>query len=148
MHIPPMRKELNKKLMEHNQQSGERSQQTLGVSSKQSEQSTKECLPFLSENTTRKVEPMVPLNEREYFLYSIGAPSALQKSEALTKMPSGVPLGSAGVVSSTPNISQPSESNKVPFGVEHVQNQPLDPTVGNCVPTQFVTAAHSLSEHT
>ena len=67
-------------------------------------------------------------------------------TEALTKMPSGIPLVSAGVVSSTPNVSQSSESNKVPSGVEHVQNQPkipLDPKVGNCVPTQFVTAAHS-----
>ena len=69
--------------MEHNQQSGERSQQTLGVSSKQSEQTTKGCLPFPSENTTPKVEPMVPLNEREYFLHSTGAPSALQKLEVL-----------------------------------------------------------------
>ena len=138
-------KELNKKLMEHNQQSGERSQQTLGVSSEQSEQTTKGCLPFLSKNTTPKVEPMVPLNKREYFLHITGTPSALQKSEALTKMPSGVPHVSAGVVSSTPNVSQSSESNKVPSGIEHVQNQPkipLDPKVGNYVPTQFVTAAH------
>ena len=139
-------KELNKKLMEHNQQSGERSKQTLGVSGEQSEQTTKGSLSFPSENATPKVEPMVPLNEREYSLRSTGTPSALRKSEALTKMPSGVPLVSAGVVSSTPNILQSLESNKVSSGVEHVQNQPkisLDPKVGNCVPTQFVTAAHS-----
>ena len=93
------KKELNKKLMEHNQQSGERSKQTLGVSGEQSEQTTKGSLSFPSENATPKVEPMVPLNEREYSLRSTGTPSALRKSEALTKMPSGVPLVSAGVVS-------------------------------------------------
>ena len=139
-------KELNKKLMEHNQQSGERSKQILGVSGEQSEQTTKGSLSFPNENTTPKVEPMVSLNEREYSLRSTGTPSALRKSEALTKMPSGVPLVSADVVSSTPNILQSLESNKVSSGVEHVQNQPkisLDPKVGNCVPTQFVTAAHS-----
>ena len=67
--------ELNKKLMEHNQQSGERSKQTLGVSSEQSKQTTKGSLSFPSENTTPKEEPIVTLNKREYFLHSTGTTS-------------------------------------------------------------------------
>ena len=96
----------------------------MGVSSELREQPTKGSLSFPGENTTPNVEPMVPVNERGYFLRSTGTPSAPRKSEALTKMPSGVPLFSAGVVSSTPNILQSLESNKVSSGVEHVQNQP------------------------
>jgi len=140
-------KELNQKLMEHHQRSRQRSQQTLGAISEQSKQAKKKSqLPFMSENTKPNVELIVPQIERDFCLHGTGASSALQKSDALSKMSSMALLGITRVVSSTPNISQMSESNKVPSGVERTQDQPkvpLDLKVDNYIPTQFVTAAHS-----
>ena len=140
------KKELHQKLMEHHQRSRQRSQQTLGAASEQSEQVKKESLlPFSSKTTAPKVELTDPPNERELSLRGTGASSALQKSEALSKEPPTSPLGFTGVVASTP-ISSLTESNKLTSGIELIQDQlkvPLDPKVDKCVPTQFVTAAHS-----
>ena len=140
-------KELHHKLMEHHEQSRERSQQTLGAASEQNKQVKKESLlPFSGKTMVPKVELTDPPNERELSLHGIGGSSALQKSEALSKVPSTSQLGLTGVVASTPISSQTSQSNKVFSGVELIQDQfkvPLDPKVHKNVPTQFVTAPHS-----
>ena len=98
----------------------------------------------MSANTTSKVELIVPPNEREVCLYGTEGASALQTSEALSK--NALDGSPPGVVTSTPNTSQTSESNKMPSSVERTQEQPkvpFDPKVDDCVLTQFVTAAHS-----